>query len=73
MKPPRTCQALGLCQSRKPPCAQCQCAAHRFPYAPGTIDMQPTPARHWVARSVGWALGLGFFTFVTAFAMGYLS
>ena len=37
---PRSCDELGVCQGRTPPCQRtCQQAAH--PFAPGTIERGP--------------------------------
>ena len=65
----RSCKDLGLCQSRKPACADC--CAPRIRFAPGVIDRQPSrPSMQW-----RWALlvviGLGAVA-VLPMAAGYI-
>lgn len=59
----RTCDELGLCQGRTPPCATCPAARDgfptpTFPFAPGVIDSGPKPVRRWRWSDAAGALGL---------------
>ena len=72
--PQRTCNELGMCQSRKPACAGC--TAHRasaFAFAPEVIEGYPklhSPAlRTWL---LGWAF-MSVLIALTCFVAGYLS
>jgi hypothetical protein len=49
---PRTCLELGICQSRKPACADCE--AHPMPFAPGVIDgpyRRHSPVRAFMGKA----------------------
>lgn len=54
MKPQRTCDELGLCQGRTPPCAGCKpfCS----PFAPGVVE-GPFPNDRITRLLQRWALG----------------
>jgi hypothetical protein len=66
----RTCDELGVCQNKTPPCAGC--TAHYF--APGVIE--GGPKKRQARALVRWTLismGLMATVAVVTFAMGYLS
>ena len=67
----RSCLDLGVCQGRRPACADCE-----RPFAPGVID-GPHSARHgWPHRELalllGKALGVLFLLAVALIALGWL-
>ena len=69
---PRTCDALGVCQGRTPPCQHtCQQAAH--PFAPGTIEHTARRPRlaPWQRLVLG-ACGLLLASGLLGFAAGVL-
>lgn len=83
-----TCDDLGVCQSRTPPCSACPAGAkpqtvrrdlptptlpiHNFPFAPGVIDGYPKPENPAATK---WLVRWVWFTLgltVVCFALGYL-
>ncbi|QDL55921.1 hypothetical protein [Rhodoferax aquaticus] len=49
---PRTCLELGLCQNRKPACADCE--VRPMPFAPGVIDgpyRRQSPVRAFMGKA----------------------
>ena len=70
---PRSCDALGVCQGRTPPCQRtCQQAAH--PFAPGTIERGPRRSKRlapWQRLVLG-ACGLLLASCLLGFAAGVL-
>lgn len=83
---PRTCDELGLCQHRKPPCAGCTChdtsllSKSVYHFAPGVIDggpAKPSRLRRWGlrngARWVGVASLAAAVLASCAYNAGYLS
>lgn len=70
----RSCEELGLCQSRAPRCADCRLVEH-YPFAPGVIEgpypneRQTKALQKWLLRSAA-LMGL---LALLAFVAGYLS
>ena len=71
-----TCDDLGACQSRTPPCSGCTALPRRhdlptptFPFAPGVIDgypKQPSPAvTRWLVRCVWFTIAVSVVCFAT--------
>lgn len=83
---PRSCDELGLCQNRKPPCAGCTCddtspLGHGvYNFAPGIIEggpVKPSMLRRWGLRNVARWVGVGCLAATVlascAYNVGYLS
>ena len=71
----RSCDELGLCQSRKPACDGCDHATRKvFPFAPGVIDFGPKQQSSRQGRAWQASDFLGALALVAAayFLAGYL-